>query len=103
MEIGYVTLSLVLAGFVYATFMQIKDYNNVRAAVKPTNFYNKRILYGNVLLTFAYIGFTLSMGWNVLNGSSSLWLVFLALLVISKFLIIPKDSTPRLKSSFHQH
>lgn len=102
---------LFISLFIYGLVKQVQNSILLFKTVSPTNSYNKRLLLGNLLLSISFGGFVLLLILNVFvytgmlsqsqqfgNSVSLFSFLFLLLMFISKFGIIPKTQSPYLQS-----
>lgn len=100
--IGFVVVALLIIGFAYGLVKQIQHTLSIQKANKTVNY--KRSLFGNYLTCIAFAGFLISFLLNVSvakqmiqsssitsNGTSASCFIFLAVLLIAKFGITPKN------------
>jgi dihydroxyacetone kinase len=100
--IGYVVVVLLIIGFVYALVRQIKHTLAVQNSDRTVDY--KTSLFGNYLTCIAMAGFLISFVLNLVvsmqfmqssmitsNNTSASCFIFLAVLFIAKFTIVPKN------------
>ncbi|VDG97730.1 Uncharacterised protein [Lysinibacillus sphaericus] len=102
--IGFTVVVLLVIGFSFGLVKQIQHTLNLQKANKTDNY--KRLLFGNYLACITFAGFLVSYVLNVTvamqiiksititsNSTSVSCFIFLLLVLITKFGIIPK--TPK--------
>lgn len=95
---------LFICVFIYGLIRQIQQTVILQKTISATDPLNKRLLIGNHFYTFVFAGFVLLLLINVLvyfgiipqtqtisNAVSLLTVLFLILMFIAKFAVIPKD------------
>jgi len=98
-----VVIIILLIGFTYGFIRQIQHNSFIKNTVKPTNATNKRKLYGNYICTISYLAFLICLVLNYFPNLLTeqfnslnlvvLCFIFVLLVFISKFVIIPKEKT----------
>lgn len=94
---------LFISLFMYGFMKQLQQSLFLNKTISPTSPFNKRLLAGNHLFSFSFGGFVLLLILNIFvyveilpqtqqigNAISLVSLLFLLLMFISKFAIIPK-------------
>ncbi|MCP3032314.1 hypothetical protein LF817_13280 [Halobacillus sp. A1] len=100
--IGYLGVGLLIIGFVYALVRQTKHTLDLLNSDKTVDY--KRSLLGNYLTSIAMAGFLISFVLNLVvsmqfmqssiitsNNTSASCFIFLTILFIAKFTIVPKN------------
>ena len=108
--IDYVVPILFVCLFVYGLVKQVQQSAVLHKTVLPDTPFNKRLLIGNYLYSFSFGGFILLLILNVFvylgilpqnqqvsNTVSIITFLFLLLMFISKFAVIPKNHFQSLR------
>ena len=101
--ISYLVVVILIIGFIYGLVRQIQHTLTMKKNQKIVQY--KRILVGNCLSSISFAGFLLSFILNILvymqfihsnsitsNGTALSCFVFLGILFIAKFGVIPRSS-----------
>ncbi len=101
--IGYVVVVFLITGFTYGFVRQLQHTLTLHKADKTAVLNDRRTLFGNYIACLSFGGFLISYMLNVLvamriihssiltsNNTSFSCFVFLAVLLIAKFGVIPK-------------
>lgn len=107
---GYVVAVLLIIGFVFVLVRQIQHTSAIQNGDRTVDY--KRALLGNSLMCIALAGFLVSFGLNLIvsmkfmesititsNNTNAGCFIFLAVLFIAKFGIIPKSTKQSSLSS----
>ena len=107
--VSYVMPLLFIGLFMYGFLKQVQQSVLLYKTVSPTNPFNKRLLLGNHLYSFSLGGFVFLLILNVFfylghlpqtqqigNTISLTSFLFLLLMFLSKFALIPKAQFPSL-------
>ena len=99
-----VVILAFIGSFVYELIKQLRYSALLKRTVLPNNEYNKRLLHGNDLYSFSFAGFMVLLlvnafvFWGILprtqgtgNAASLIAMLFLLLMAVSKFVLIPKS------------
>ena len=102
---------LFICFFIYGLAKQIQQSALLHKSALPSNSFNKRLLLGNHLFSFAFAGFVILLILNVFlymgilpqiqsvgNTVSLFSFLFLLLMFVFKFAVIPKDPQHSLRS-----
>lgn len=105
--IGYVMVALLIISFTYGLLRQIQHTLAIQNANKTDVSNYKRALFGNYIVCISFLGFLISYMLNILvamqiiqsniftsKGTSFSCFVFLSVLLITKFGVIPKNHKP---------
>lgn len=97
--------------FMYGLVKQLQESVQLHKTISPTTPYYKRLLLGNNLFSFAFAGFVILLILNVFlymgilpqiqsvgNTVSLFSFLFLLLMFVFKFAVIPKDPQHSLRS-----
>lgn len=96
-------LLIFISSFVFGLIGQLRYSAWLKRTVLPNNEFNKRLLRGNDLYSFSFAGFLVFVlvnalvFWGILprtegagNAASLIAMLFLSLMAVSKFALIPK-------------
>ncbi|VDG97672.1 Uncharacterised protein [Lysinibacillus sphaericus] len=102
--IGYVVVVFLITGFTYGFVRQIQHTLTIRKANKTAGSNYRRTLFGNYITCLSFGGFLISymlnvfvamriMQSNILTSNNTIFscFVFLVVLLIAKFGVIPKS------------
>ncbi|MEK3886768.1 hypothetical protein [Bacillus sp. FSL K6-3431] len=105
--LSYFVVVMLIIGFAYGLIRQIQHTFNIRNVNKSVFLNYRRSLIGNYLCCVSYAGFIIAYTLNILvasrllattfftsNNTSLSCFIFILLLLVAKFGIIPKRSNP---------